>query len=311
MINLNSSSNKTLNIILANTNKALNEVLKDISPHDLEVISKAKDLKGLLESILQKSTTNPAQDKALLELLKNNPTLKELANVSTTLKEFQNLLKADKDPLTVKLKELITQSLSDIKTIDEKSLKTKLQNSGVFLEAKLKDSAILKDVFSNDLKAVLQKAHAAIASSSHPLKNDLIQHIDKLSLQIDYYQLLSHLSNASAIYLPYSFDALEDANVTIKNAKNSKFFCDIELKLKEYGELKLRLGLFEKNNLNMDVVCQSQELKNLLKENISELKKQLFEANIYPKDIRFLDDKKNDTYYEDKQDIELGFEVKA
>ena len=45
MINLNTS--KTLNIVLPNTNKALNEVVKSITPQELETLSKGRDLKSL------------------------------------------------------------------------------------------------------------------------------------------------------------------------------------------------------------------------------------------------------------------------
>ena len=132
-----------------------------------------------------------------------------------------------------------------------------------------------------------------------------------MALQIDYYQLLSHLSNASALYIPYSFDALEDGNIKLKNAKNEKFFCDIQLQLKEYGELKLRLGLFEKNQLSININCESSALKEKLQENIAALKKSLFDAGIHPKEIHFIDETKSPAPYETAEDLQLGFEVKA
>ena len=97
MININ--TNKSLNIILPNTNKALKEVLENASPKEFKSLSLGKDLSSVLDTILKQSDNNPAQDKILLNLVKNNPTLKDLGNVSNTIKELLQTLKQDKNPL--------------------------------------------------------------------------------------------------------------------------------------------------------------------------------------------------------------------
>jgi len=426
MINFNTS--KTLNIILPNTNKALSEVLKSITPKELETLTKGKDLKSIINGLLQGSTSDKSSNKQLLTMLKNNPTLKELTTVSSSVKVLHQTLQQEKNPLPLEKK--LTSFLSNIKDISESSLKTKIENSGLFLENKIKNlqtpqvtlknvltelsqvlqetklpnvttiNAQLKDLlasdlfknlsntdllktlksdlasltqmsknvsnlldqlsqrlnssvdktlqpkdvlfsketknlfekinlinkpellqtqgsakelFSHDLKAVLLKAHEEIKNSSSANKVELLKQIDKLTLQIDYHQLLSQLSNSTSLYIPYSWDALEDGNITIKSVKDDKFFTDIELNLKEYGELKLRLGMFEINQLNINITAQNKELKQILQDNIATLKQQLFGANIVPVSIRFLDD--NDTlssaYNEYNQGLNAGFEVKG
>lgn len=426
MINFNTS--KTLNIILPNTNKALSEVLKSITPKELETLTKGKDLKSIINGLLQGSTSDKSSNKQLLTMLKNNPTLKELTTVSSSVKVLHQTLQQEKNPLPLEKK--LTSFLSNIKDISESSLKTKIENSGLFLENKIKNlqtpqvtlknvltelsqvlqetklpnvttiNAQLKDLltsdlfknlsntdllktlksdlasltqmsknvsnlldqlsqrlnssvdktlqpkdvlfsketknlfekinlinkpellqtqgsakelFSHDLKAVLLKAHEEIKNSSSANKVELLKQIDKLTLQIDYHQLLSQLSNSTSLYIPYSWDALEDGNITIKSVKDDKFFTDIELNLKEYGELKLRLGMFETNQLNINITAQNKELKQILQDNIATLKQQLFGANIVPVSIRFLDD--NDTlssaYNEYNQGLNAGFEVKG
>jgi len=425
MININ--TNKTLNIILPNTNKALKEVLQSASPTELEKLSTGKDLKSILNTLLKDSSQNSPGDKTLLSLLKNNPTFKELGSITSSVKELHQLLKQDKNPLP--LEKQLGTFLSDIKDISEKSLTSKIQNSGIFLESKLKnaktpaveikqllndlsktlqdtklpnvklintqlrellssdlfknisnkelltntkvdistltelskkvqntteqlqqrisstlDKSInsndvlfskdtsrtlgkinllnkpeqlqtqmqVKEMLSQDLKAILLKTHEEISASSHPNRQDLLKHIDKLSLQIDYHQLLSHLSNATSLYVPYSWEALEDGNITIKKAKDDKFFTDIELQLKEYGALKLRLGMFEGNQLNINISAESSEFKEILKDNMSTLRKQLHSAGIITNTIRFLDDVKSTSSYESNLgELAVGFEVKA
>lgn len=301
---INRVSSHTRSLVTPNTNKALALVLQDISPQELERLSQGKDLKSILNTLLKQSANDASQDQLLLNLLKNNPTLKDLGNVSTSIKELLQLLKQDKNALPLE-KTLIT-FLSDIKDISEKGLKSKLENSGLFLENKIKNS----QPFLDDFKAILLKSHQELSNSNVPNKQELLKHMDKLLLQIDYYQLASHLSNATSLYVPYSWEGLEDANMSIKNINGEKFFTDIELRLKKYGELKLRLGLFEKNQLSININTQNQELKNLLQENLPLLKKQLFEAGIIPKEIRFVEEKPSN-YDDASQDIAVGFEVKA
>ena len=316
MIQLKSTPNKTLNILSQETNKALSKVLEDISPKELAQLTKTpKDLGDLLTSFLKNSASIEQQEnQTLLTLLKNNPTLKELSNVTATLKDLQQLLQTEKLPSSTKLQALVTKSLENIVHMDAKALKNKLESSGIFLESKLKHSNLsekeLKNIFSNDLKALVNKTLQELQNAPHAHNPELTAKLDKLALQIDYYQLLSHLSNASAVYLPYSFENLQEGSISIKKTKKAHYFCDIDLTLKEYGELQMRLGLFEKNQLRININCESKELREMLQTNLPELKEQLFGVGLYPQDITFLDTNTSQ-YNEDTTDINLGFEVKA
>ena len=455
MINLTTAN--LLKVILPNTNKALDKVLQELSPKELETVTKGKDLKSIINTLLKQSSKDTSQDKVLLNLVKNSPTLKNLGSVQGTLKELITTLKQNKpntpttqvNQQTVKaptntqnkipeptlkdlapLEKTLSKFLDSIKDIKDTPIKEKVQNSGVFLESKIKtlqtpkqelkqvlqelskalqttqlpkmqevntqvktilqsdvlknistqelfnpknidlknletlskkiqpllehikksiesplDKAIskqdviftkefkevlhktellnkpeqlltqtkTKEMFSHDFKAVLLKAHEDVSNSSLPNKTEILKHIDKLTLQIDYHQLVSHLSNASSLYIPYTWEALEDGSISIKSTKNEKFFCDIDLQLKEYGELKLRLGMFEKNQLNINITTQHKKFKELLQEGIPELKRQLFSVGIMPKEIRFLDDtsKESVSYQNQGNDLKMGFEVKA
>lgn len=311
MINL--SLNKQFDIILPNTNKALALVIGVASPEQLETISKDKDLKSILNSLFKESAVSPNGDKAILELLKNNPTLKELGNISTTIKELLNTLKGEKNPLPIET--ALKDFFLDIKELNEPLLKEKIQNSGIFLESKLKNAnENVREILSGDLKAILLKAGEEIAKSSHQNQAELLKHIDKLSLQIDYYQLLSHLSNSSSLYFPFSWDNLEEGKINITKEKEGRFYCDIDLKLKEYGELKLKLALYEENQISIHIFSDNVEFKEIVKENISLLRSALIESQITPKEIRIFDTiKKNPTspYAISNDHIDLGFEVKA
>jgi hypothetical protein len=527
---INQLASKKIDIILPNMNKALKEVLKDASPKQLESISSQRDLRSIMDGILKQSSIDNSNDKTLLNLVKNNPTLKNLGDVSTTIKDLLSSIKNDKEPLPVE--KLLKSVLVDMKDIKDAQLKQKFENSGVFFESRIKDAkspqvelrnileklqstlsksefssaksimkdlaAILsahlnadasatkealqlkqlvqtqdlpllaskikkivadiksaqnlaepihkpsvestikrlehlvsknilqnvedfkypqikdslenismnlsrsftiegkgimdalnkifsalksvehniqnpklmlesflskgldveiknmtsnlkdiilksdpifskevntvvhklqtftnpqnlkpdhniKDILSNDFKALLSQAGEEIAKSSHPNKTELLSHIDKLGLQIDNYQLISHLSNASSLYLPFSWDAMQEGSIEMKKA-DEKFYCDIDLKLKEYGELKFKLALYEKNQLNLHIYTSSKDFQNIVKENLPMLRSAIIDVNVTPREIRIFEPKETNAtlaYNNPSGSLKSGFEVKV
>ncbi|WP_457744869.1 flagellar hook-length control protein FliK [Sulfurimonas sp.] len=310
MINLTAQTDKNLKLIVPNTNKALSLALKNASPAELQNLNQTKELGTILDSLLKQSlTSNDTQNKLLLELLKNNPTLKSLSNATTTMKDLLQLLQQDKNP--TQLEKTLQNFLSNIKDIHPKELQTKLEKSGVFLEAKIKDMQNQKEIFSSDLKAVLLKTQDELNAAQNPKNQEILKQIDKLTLQIDYQQLLSHLSNSTALYIPYVWEKLKDGNINIKKTKNKQYFCDIHLELKEYGAIDLRLAIFEKNQLSINITTENETLKTLLMQNIKLLKKQLINVGIISNEINFLE-KKSNLYENDfSDDLAMGFEIKA
>ena len=106
---------------------------------------------------------------------------------------------------------------------------------------------------------------------------------------------------------------MEDGNISINKAQKDKFYCDIDLKLKEYGELKLRLTIYEKNQLNIHVHSDNEGFKNILKENLPHLRRALIDVQITPREIRFFNSSKNSTvvYGDTLDNLDIGFEIKA
>lgn len=279
---------KTQNIILPSTNKALAHALQDLSSSQLGELTQAKDLASVLNSILKEAGSNEAQNQRLLELLKNNTTLKELGSIKTTFKELLGTLENEKQNLPIQ--KHLRSMLEHISNINDKDLKAKVD-------------------LQNDLRSLLAKTKTELENATLPNKTQLLALVDKLSLQLDYYQLNSQLLNGTAMYLPYDFDMLEQGSFEVKKEKNDAYFCDINLSLQKYGELHLRLGLFEKKYLNINIQTQNKELKNILSSDLQELKEQLNTIGLLIKDIHFIDPKQTQ-YSQTQDDINLGFEVK-
>ena len=308
MVNL--STNQQLRIILPNTNKALAEVIKDASPKELDALSQQKDLKSILNSLLKQTAQNTNSNQTLLNLLKNNPTFKNLGSLSSNLKDLLSTIKSEtpSSPLEDKLKSFLTH----IKDVDKNVLKQNINNSGIFLESKLKNALPMKEILQNDLKAILLQASEKLQKSDTPNKAEILKQLDKLTMQIDYNQLVSHLSNASSLYVPFAWDEMKEGQIEIKKDKEKNFFVDIHLQLKEYGTLDLKLMLYEENQLNIKLYTKNQELKDALRTNITDLRSSLIEAGITLRDIQLLTPKEENesSAYESLTDkIDLGFEI--
>ena len=302
-----------LNIISPNTNKVFSLITKDLENKEIKSFSNIKDLKSLLYSLFKQKQFNSSSNNYILQLIKNNPTLKNIGDISITIKELLTLTKDNKDLSYLdKLLKSFATNINDSKNLN---LQQKFQNSGIFLESKLKylnQDNYIKDILTNDLKSVLLKTNNNFKNTSHEV--ELTKHIDKLLLQIDYHQLISYITDSSSLFIPFSWDLLKKGDIQIKNLKNNKFFCDINLTLKEYGELNLKLTLYEKNQLNIHIYSNNKNLKKLIKENISTLRSALIELNIIPKEIKTFTIKENlkSSPYQDIDDnLNLGFEAKA
>ena len=312
-------SEKSLKTKIENSGIYLESKLKNAQTPKVEVRELLNDLSKMMQDtkLPNVKLLNGALKETLSsELFKNVSNADLLTNVKADLSSLTELSKKVQnvvEKFEQRINSNVDRNVNPNDVLFSKETKTLLDKITLLSKPEqLQNQTRVKDMLSQDLKAILLKTHEEISASSHPNKQELLKHIDKLSLQIDYHQLLSHLSNASSLYIPYSWEALEDGNITIKKAKDDKFFTDIELQLKDYGELKLRLGMFEGKQLNINVTAQSEELKNIFKENLPMLKQQLFAVGITPKEIRFLEDSsKTEAYSNPSSNLEMGFEVKA
>jgi flagellar hook-length control protein FliK len=288
MINLSTNAhNAKLAIHLPSNNKALSDALKNATPQQLEQLKEGRDLKSVLNALFQSKIGTTKSDTLLLDLLKNSAVFKNMDNFTDNLKSLLTSLKSNPD-LAKKMKNL-EHFLQPLSTADTTSLKDKITNSGIFMESKLAKLLENVDIDMNlhhDLKAQLLILKEEV--NTHP---ELQDHIDQLTTQIDYQQLYSHLNNSTSLYFPFVWDQLEKGSLSIKNNKENKFYCEIDLTLKEYGEMNLMMALMEENQLEIQIQTQQENLMILLKEHLPELKSLLIEAGINPRIVRIYDRK--------------------
>lgn len=82
---------------------------------------------------------------------------------------------------------------------------------------------------------------------------------------------------------------LEEGSIAMREGKEEKFYCEINLSLKEFGETKLLLALYDKNRLDLTIYASKDNFKEAIKKNIFKLKRAMNSVDLIPVNIHILD----------------------
>ncbi|WP_129089243.1 flagellar hook-length control protein FliK [Arcobacter sp. CECT 8989] len=341
--NINTSTLKAVPNQASETLATLKEVI--VSLQNKQVVNPDKIVNSL-QNLATQLQTNQVKNEALtqvkeiLQNLKNELILdKNIPNKQVLLNQIDNLLQ-NKNMDSLNLKPTINNLTSNIETL-LKDLKTTVAqlNQGNTNQASFEkiDKALVKleqtaqnfiqtlnrgenpkganANLQNDMKAILLKVQEELSTNTtDPKASDTAKQVDKVLTQIEYHQLLSLVSNSNSVYIPFIWDMLEDGSISMKEGKDEKFYCEINLNLKEFGETKLLLGLYDKNKLDLTIYATKDHFKEDIKENIFKLKRAMNSVELIPVNIHILDfdkDKKEEVKKTDvyNQNINLGFGV--
>lgn len=297
------SNQSNLNILLSNNQALLNKILDSSLDSELKSIltnqnSGADVLKIIKELFLalkdgSKSATN------LENLLKNLNFSKELGTLSSNISTLLQNLQSDES--LSNLKTPLENFLKNFQNIDDLNLKEQIKNSGVFLENKLLNSS--KYNFDDDFKANLLKLQEALTTKSDAKSIENLKIVNNLLAQVELNQLGSLASNSNFVFIPFFWDMLEDGFIQMKQKEEEKFFCQINLNLKDFGKVDLMLFLYDKNKLDLTIYAQREHFKVAIKENLQTLKKALNSVELIAVNIKLLDmkdDKKDEKTSEQK-----------
>ncbi|QKF82266.1 flagellar hook-length control protein FliK [Halarcobacter ebronensis] len=173
----------------------------------------------------------------------------------------------------------------------------------------------------NDIKSVLLQMQMELQTKSDSTSNETMKQIDKIVSQIEYHQLYSIVSNSNSVYIPFLWDMLEDGNISMKKIDENKFYCEINLSLKEFGQTQLLLALYDKNKLDLTVYLSKESFKQTFRENSVKLKQALNKVNLIPVNIKIIDMqeekeetskvKKQTDVYNQNSSLNMGIDIRA
>lgn len=258
-----------------------------------------------------KSTTS--QLFALKAQIQNNT--KEPIKVKEIIKQLSKILtqidEIEAKPANLK-QETATQNTTVLKNSspttsifqETKTILTKIQNQ---LQTQLQTE--FEDKTIDEIKTHIQSLKDN--DSTEPLKQ-----INKLLNQIDYHQLYSLANSSNNIYIPFLWDLLEDGSIDIKKSGDDKFYCIIDLTLKNLGNVDIHLYMFNQENLDISIYVEKDETKQLIREKISKLKQALFSSDIKVESIsvnskKTEDNSSKNSVYNQNDNFDFGLNIKV
>ena len=244
----------------------------------------------------------------------------------TLTNSFQNNFANNLNSLILNLKEsIITLSSSQenlhLQTTIHKNIDRLEHIAHNLINNMHTDKAQIQNSLQNDMKSVLLQMQAELQAKADSGSNsDTLKQIDKIVSQIEYHQLLSLVSNSNSVYIPFFWDMLEEGNISMKKIDEDKFYCEINLSLKEFGKTQLLLALYDKNKLDLTVYISQESFKQAFRENSIKLKQALNSADLIPVNINIIDMKKDKEessvkkqtdIYSQNQGLNMGVDIRA
>ncbi|MCG3663197.1 flagellar hook-length control protein FliK [Aliarcobacter butzleri] len=309
------------------TNLANNTTLKDsINLQTKELLTQIKNDIIQNPNMIQNKNILPMIDNLLKmdNLFSKNDTIQNFlanSNSSRNLSTFTNNFASNLSPLLTTLKESL-ETLNPNNTHLQNHL-TKLVDK---VEHIIQDLATtpngkLDTKVSEDMKTVLLQMQDELASKTDPKSLEIAKQVDRLLTQIDLHQLTSLVSNSNYVYLPFFWEMLEDGSIEMKQKDEEKFFCQINLTLKDFGKVDLMLGLYDKNKLDLTIYAQREHFKTAIRENMQQLKIALNSVELIPVNVKLLDMKEDNkesskptqTYINNynNQDLSSGIDIRV
>lgn len=280
---------------------------KSIEAQKIDIKSLLPQLQELYTLVLQ--SKNPTSSSLL-------SALEKIVQALRSIEQNTPILQHDtKIPQEIhKVMDTLHVNMKKVDPIVSKEMMQLTEKLSVFTKPDaLSAEKVMNERIIHDMKANLLQLSDEIKHSPALQNSDIAKSVDKLSFQIDYYQLYSHLNNSSSLYFPFVWDQLEEGSLSIKQSKDKKFYCEINLNLKDHGELRVMLALYDDKQINIHAFCESESFKNNLREGVRELQKAFIKADLTLREVRFFDKErpKAQGYEADSDNLEMGFEVKV
>ena len=226
-------------------------------------------------------SSNHKELKAILESLKND--LKMLNNIGDEaglVKAFNEVSDVSKEgSLQDKLQSAARRLAHSLSLADPEASTAKsdlAESKALLKQLKLATNDInnITTKSQSEISKVLnQDVKSTLLNISEKSQNaQTVNAANKMISQIEMHQMVSSLQGGIQTYMPYIWDGVEGGNVAFKQGKKDKFYAQIDLNFKKFGQINVMVGLIDKRYIDLSVATQTNEFKELILEHSSELK---------------------------------------
>jgi len=226
-------------------------------------------------------SSNHKELKAILESLKND--LKMLNNIGDEaglVKAFNEVSDVSKEgSLQDKLQSAARRLAHSLSLADPEASTAKsdlTESKALLKQLKLATNDInnITTKSQSEISKVLnQDVKSTLLNISEKSQNaQTVNAANKMISQIEMHQMVSSLQGGIQTYMPYIWDGVEGGNVAFKQGKKDKFYAQIDLNFKKFGQINVMVGLVDKRYIDLSVATQTNEFKELILSSSSELK---------------------------------------
>lgn len=266
-------------------------------------------------------SSNHKELKAILESLKND--LKMLNNIGDEaglVKAFNEVSDVSKEgSLQDKLQSAARRLAHSLSLADPEASTAKsdlAESKALLKQLKLatndinnittKSQSEISKVLNQDVKSTLLN----ISEKSQNVQS--VNAANKMISQIEMHQMVSSLQGGIQTYMPYIWDGVEGGNVAFKQGKKDKFYAQIDLNFKKFGQINVMVGLVDKRYIDLSVATQTNEFKELILSSSSELKQAISKLGLIVSNfnIKTLPKVKLNDRFKNFGGLDVGFDKK-
>ena len=266
-------------------------------------------------------SSNHKELKAILENLKND--LKMLNNIGDEaglVKAFNEVSDVSKEgSLQDKLQSAARRLAHSLSLADPEASTAKsdlTESKALLKQLKLatndinnittKSQSEISKVLNQDVKSTLLN----ISEKSQNAQS--VNAANKMISQIEMHQMVSSLQGGIQTYMPYIWDGVEGGNVAFKQGKKDKFYAQIDLNFKKFGQINVMVGLVDKRYIDLSVATQTNEFKELIISSSSELKQAISKLGLIVSNfnIKTLPKVKLNDRFKNFGGLDVGFDKK-
>lgn len=266
-------------------------------------------------------SSNHKELKAILENLKND--LKMLNNIGDEaglVKAFNEVSDVSKEgSLQDKLQSAARRLAHSLSLADPEASTAKsdlAESKALLKQLKLatndinnittKSQSEISKVLNQDVKSTLLN----ISEKSQNAQS--VNAANKMISQIEMHQMVSSLQGGIQTYMPYIWDGVEGGNVAFKQGKKDKFYAQIDLNFKKFGQINVMVGLVDKRYIDLSVATQTNEFKELIISSSSELKQAISKLGLIVSNfnIKTLPKVKLNDRFKNFGGLDVGFDKK-
>ena len=266
-------------------------------------------------------SSNHKELKAILESLKND--LKMLNNIGDEaglVKAFNEVSDVSKEgSLQDKLQSAARRLAHSLSLADPEASTAKsdlAESKALLKQLKLANNDInnITTKSQSEISKVLnQDVKSTLLNISEKSQNaQTVNAANKMISQIEMHQMVSSLQGGIQTYMPYIWDGVEGGNVAFKQGKKDKFYAQIDLNFKKFGQINVMVGLVDKRYIDLSVATQTNEFKELILSSSSELKQAISKLGLIVSNfnIKTLPKVKLNDRFKNFGGLDVGFDKK-